>query len=146
MGYLVLPSTLHNQFHTINGIDQAEAEQFIADFTARIVASRKIKAESLDDEFITYRLVDNLSDYYLPDIAKLLRRSTASGTRGNRAVFIDESTDTILVGTTVIYSINWATTGFVDDSIPSILLNLDSHIDKVDMVETETEDDDADVL
>lgn len=106
MGVLLLPSLEEPRHIRMDNLSKTEAVLFITDFENRVKASRKLKNPSLhiDDSHKTYNLIENLSDYDINDIFTELETSEVPQHRGIRAVFIDEDSDTIIVGTTVVYS------------------------------------------
>ncbi|QDJ96552.1 hypothetical protein Xoosp13_366 [Xanthomonas phage Xoo-sp13] len=132
-GVLLIPSLQdQTRFITITDLSRDEAAAFIKEFTARVKAERKIKntpaKNQTVDDFIEYNLVEGLDSFLIDDVFDLLKTSTVVGARGNRAVFLDEDSDTILVGSTVVYNKNWAMVGFVDDTIVDTLLNIEDRI------------------
>lgn len=125
MGILLLPSLEEKRSIRVENLSETEARGFIKDFDSRVVASRNIKNPSSTalDSVIVYQLLEDLQDYDLDEIVEDLAESDVPQTRGLRAVFVDDTTDTILVGTTVVYSRNWATVNFLDTTIPSTILD-----------------------
>ncbi len=127
MGILLLPSLEEKRFIRLEDISQTEAELFIKDFESRVKASRSLKSpkDTIDDSFKSYRLLNNLSDYDIEDILETVSESKVPQHRGIRAAFVDEDSDTILVGTTVVYSANWAMVGFDDITIDDTILGFE---------------------
>lgn len=126
MGILRIPSLEEKRSIVIENISQSEAEYFILDFEGRVRTNRSLKAQndSVVDSFITYRLLEDLYSYDVVDIIDTLVISETPGARGLRAVFIEEEDDTILVGTTVVYSRNWAAVGVNDKSLAQTILDM----------------------
>lgn len=127
MGILLLPSLEEKRHIRLENISQTEAELFIKDLEARVKTSRSLKTpkDTIADSFKSYRLLNNLPDFDIEDILETIAESDVPQHRGIRAVFIDEDTDTILVGTTVVYSANWAMVGFDDETIADKILEFD---------------------
>lgn len=130
MVYLLLPSLEEKRHIRIEELSLNEAKEFIAAFETRVVAERKLNPAPggqtpVVDAFIEYNLLQNLEDMDLDELADELVESKIPKARGIRAVAIDTDTDTILVGTSVVYSKNWAITGFEDPTIPVTLLSFD---------------------
>ncbi len=127
MGLLLLPSLEAKRHIRMEDISQTEAELFIRNLEERVKASRSLNTPSAQtpDAFLTYNLLSDLSDFDIEDIAAELKVSDVPRHRGIRAVFIDETTDTILVGTTVVYSDKWAIVGFDDVEIAETILDFE---------------------
>lgn len=128
MGILLLPSLEEKRHIRLENISQTEAELFIKDLEVRVKASRSLKTpkDTIADSFKSYRLLLNLADDFdIEEILETIAESDVPQHRGIRAVFIDEETDTILVGTTVVYSANWAMVGFDDETIADKILEFD---------------------
>ena len=125
MGILLLPSLEEKRHIILDGVSQTEAEMFITDFTNRVKASRRLSTpkKHIDDEFKIYNLIENVADWDVHEIFEELVESDVPRHRGSRAVFIDEDTDTIIVGTTVVYSANWAMVGFDDETVETTILS-----------------------
>lgn len=125
MGLLLLPSLEEKRHIRLENLSQAEAEQFIRDLETRVVASRRLSTPktTIVDSFKTYQLIDDLNSLDIEELAEELAESTVPQHRGIRAVFVDEDTDTILVGTTVVYSANWAMIGFDDETLADTILD-----------------------
>lgn len=128
MGILLLPSLEEKRHIRLENISQTEAELFIKDLEVRVKASRSLKTpkDTIADSFKSYRLLLNLADDFdIEEILETIAESDVPQHRGIRAVFIDEETDTILVGTTVVYSANWAMVGFDDETVADKILEFD---------------------
>ena len=127
MGLLLLPSLKEKRHIRIENLSQNEAEKFIKDLEARVSAERTLKTPDtrITDSFKVYRLIEDLQYMDIDEIADELKDSTVPKHRGIRAVFIDEETDTIIVGTTVVYSANWAMIGFDDSTIEDTILSFE---------------------
>ena len=120
MGILFLPSLIEKKFIEISNVTLEEATEFIKNLTTRVTAHHKIKnaGTALNEPILFSGILEDL-DYDLvemEDISLVIRIANTSGTRGARAVFVDEH-GTFAVGTTVIYNRNWATIGFDDNTI-----------------------------
>jgi len=167
--YLLLPSLEEKRFINISLVSQAEAIRFTQKFTDDVKASRKLKAaddSGVDDDIIFYSNFFDLS--VLADHVNHLKNGLSSetdismtltlleamhslavsevrGVRGARAIFINPETNTVGVGTTVVYNKNWATLNFEDDNILQLIhdtfLNF-GLIDTSSNVKTLVEDDD----
>lgn len=127
MGILLLPSLEEKRSIRVENLSESEARAFIKEFDSRVVANRTIKNPSAIalDSVVVYKLLEGLEDYDLEEIVEELSESVVPQTRGLRAVFADDKTDTILVGTTVVYSRNWATVNFLDTTIPQTILDFE---------------------
>lgn len=128
MGILLLPSLEEKRHIRLENISQTEAELFIKDLEVRVKASRSLKTpkDTIADSFKSYRLLLNLADDFdIEEILETIAESDVPQHRGIRAVFVDEETDTILVGTTVVYSANWAMVGFDDETVADKILEFD---------------------
>lgn len=127
MGILLLPSLEEKRHIRLENISQTEAEMFIKNLEDRVKASRSLKTpkDTIGDAFKSYRLLNNLPDFDIEDILETVAESQVPQHRGIRAAFVDEDTDTILVGTTVVYSANWAMVGFDDSTIDQTILDYD---------------------
>lgn len=128
MRILLLPSLeTNNSTITITNLSQSEAEMFISDFTRRVISSRKLKTpkKTIDDDFKIYRLIPHLNEYDIEDIAGELSYSFTPGHRGMRAVFVDDETDTIIVGTAVVYNHNWAIVNYDDDTLEDDIMDFE---------------------
>lgn len=123
MGLLLLPSLEEKRHIRMENISKDEAILFINDFETRVKASRKLKTPSvqIDDAFKVYKLLDDDADYFVDDLADYLGESNVPQHRGIRAVFIDEDTNDIIVGTTVVYSASWAMVGFDDMTVDAMI-------------------------
>lgn len=126
MGLLFLPSLEEKRFIRMEDVSVTEAKEFIAAFDAKLQATRKLKSpvKSTPDSALEYYILSNLIDYDLDEIVEVLIEADIPGTRGSRAVFIDVDTDLILVGTSIVYSRNWATMNVLDDTIVQKLFDL----------------------
>lgn len=121
MGTLFLPALKQKKFHTVTDVTLEEATQFIKDFTASVKANHKIKniGTAVSEPILFNGIIDNSFGFAIEDaevIADILKLANTPGTRGARAVFVDEEGNFAL-GTTVSYNQNWATIGFDDDTI-----------------------------
>lgn len=127
MGILLLPSLEEKRHIRMENISQTEAELFIKDLEARVKTSRNLKTpkDTIADSFKSYRLLNDLADFDIEAILETVAESDVPQHRGIRAAFIDEETDTILVGTTVVYSANWAMVGFDDETVADNILEFD---------------------
>jgi hypothetical protein len=127
MGIMLLPSLEEKRHIRLESISQTEAELFIKNLEERVKASRNLNtpAKSIPDAFQIYRLLSDLQDYDIEDILEDLSESDVPRQRGIRAVFIDEETDTIIVGTTLVYSDKWAMVGVDDDTLPDQILEME---------------------
>lgn len=127
MGILLLPSLEQKRHIRIENLSQSEAEEFINEFNYKVTLSRKLQQlpSPISDTFLIYRLLNDIASLDIEAILEELSESTVPKCRGLRAVFIDEKTDTILVGTDVVYSANWATIGFNDETIIDTILDYD---------------------
>lgn len=125
MGTLLLPSLEAKRHIVIENVSQTEAEMFIRNLEERVKAERNQSTPKaiIRDAFKTYRLLSDLWSYDEEDIARELAESAVPKHRGIRAFFIDVDTDTIIVGTTVVYSDKWAMIGFDDDTIEETILS-----------------------
>ena len=143
--YLLLPSLEEKRFINISLVSQAEAIRFTQKFTDDVKASRKLKAaddSGVDDDIIFYSnffdlsvLADHVNHLKnglssetdismtltLLDAMHSLAVSEVRGVRGARAIFINPETNTVGVGTTVVYNKNWATLNFEDDNILQLI-------------------------
>jgi len=127
MGILLLPSLEEKRHIRLENISQTEAELFITNFEERVKASRRLNTpvKSIADAFQIYRLLPDLCDYDIEDMIEELSVSDVARQRGIRAAFIDEDTDTIIVGTTIVYSDKWAMVGVDDDTLPDQILEME---------------------
>src|SRR5690606_33776369 len=109
----------------ITDLSRSEAEYFIEDFTSRVSETRKLSTpkKRIDDSFKVYHIIPNLENYDTTSMAYELCESEVPLHRGLRAVYINEDTDEIIVGTTVVYSANWAMLHFDDETIETILFD-----------------------
>ena len=125
MGLLLLPSIEAKRHIRIENLSQSEAELFIKNLEERVIASRNLKTPKtqITDAFKSYHLIDDLAYLDLDGIAEELAESKVAQHRGIRAVFVDDETDTILVGTTVVYSDKWAMIGFDDETLVEAILD-----------------------
>lgn len=127
MGILLLPSLEEKRHIRMENISQSEAELFISNLEERVKASRRLNTpvKSIPDAFQIYRLLTDLAHYDIEDILDNLVESAVPRQRGIRAVFVDEDTDTIIVGTTIVYSDKWAMVGVDDDTIAEAILDME---------------------
>lgn len=121
MGTLFLPALKQKKFHTITDVTLEEATQFITNFTAAIKAGHKIKdtGNAVSEPILFNGIIDADFGFEIEDaeaVADVLKLADTPGTRGARAVFVDEEGNFAL-GTTVSYNQNWATIGFDDDTV-----------------------------
>lgn len=125
MGILLLPSLEEKRHIRLENISQTEAELFIKNLEDRVKASRTLNTpkDSTPDAFQTYRLRDDMDEFDYDDLATDLSESDVPKHRGIRAVFADYETDTVLVGTSVVYGANYAMVGFDDSTIAQTILD-----------------------
>lgn len=129
MGIMLLPSLEEKRLIRLDDISQTEAELFMKNFEDRVVASRQLKTPSatINDAYQVYRLVDNLEDYDIDEMLHELADSVVPRQRGLRAVFVDVESNTIVVGTTIVYSANWAMIHVDDAGIAETILDYDDN-------------------
>lgn len=136
---LFLPSLENDDdFITVANVSRYEAEAYIQAFDSLVESKRRLKSnpdaatESMD--VLSGNL--KLGQFAITDpdslglMLETLSKSNIKGFRGRRAVYLDPNTDTVAVGTTVVYNRNWATKGVSDPSILSTVLNFVEGLDE----------------
>ena len=138
-GILVIPSLEeHGRMIISQPVSIEEAKTLVAEFTARVIATKKVKdaqpihGYNSDDEVEDIEFYHNLLRFdQIADDADFealdhelheLAISKIPKTRGFRPIFI--SPTVVGIGTTVIYNKNWATVNFSDDTVAPQLLKL----------------------
>lgn len=131
MSILLLPSLERDDATiSIDNISKAEAEEFLANFDARVTKSRRLGAnpEAVPHamEFFSGSLdiAGLIADEEIDPLIETLGLSKLHAKRGRRAVYIDPDNNEVGVGTTVIYNRNWAMRGVEDASVAPYLLTL----------------------
>lgn len=124
MGCLFLPSLEVPKFIKMENISVNEAEVYCSLFNKQIIKTKSTIRDSntttsIFHYFNNFSLIQSMIDEIenkndtVEDVesslAMLFGFSEEKNVRGIRAVFVDISTNTIGVGTTIIYSKNWAT-------------------------------------
>lgn len=163
--YLLLPSLEEKRFIHAATVSQSEACVFAKRFTDDVKASRKLKAAADDDEYDNITFYSNHVDLSIVAVSEdnvrmgtadsgdyevlqnlieaiqSLAVSDVQGVRGARVVFVDPKTNTVGVGTTVVYNKNWATLNFEDDNILELIKNTFSNYDLISTVDDDDEQD-----
>jgi hypothetical protein len=127
MGILFMPSLKERKFFEIRNVNLDDATEFVKSFTAQVKVSHKTKDNGDNaSDFVVYNGMIDLDEYdggvdFLEEndmygLADILQIADTVGTRGARAVFVQDD-GTFAVGTTVVYNRNWATTNFDDKSV-----------------------------
>lgn len=159
--YLLLPSLEEKRFINISVVSQAEASAFAKRFTDDVKASRKLKAAADDDEYDDITFYSNHVDLdSLTDSVDRIKAGFASesdieasisliqamgslavsevrGVRGARAIFVNPETNTVGVGTTVVYNRNWATLNFEDVNMVQLIQNTFLNYNLIETVDDE---------
>mgnify|MGYP001052966966 CR=1 FL=1 len=125
-GTLFLPTDTRDNFIVIDGITPLQALNFVNVETKRIVDSKKIKNNSNkvvdDDHMIFVTIANNNEELFLQfwSLSKLEYSDTPK-IRGDRAIYFNETSGIVGMGTTVIYNRNWATIGFDDPKFHNMI-------------------------
>ena len=125
MGTLFLPSLKEKKFFEIKNVSLEDATEMVTEFTEKVKTGHKIKdtGQAQTSLAVFNNVLEDHCDYYDEDfeaIADVLKIADTRGTRGARAVFVEED-GTFAVGTTVVYNRNWATVNFADSTVISKL-------------------------
>jgi hypothetical protein len=134
MSLLLLPNTPQTPI-VIAGVSAEQAKSFIESFQVDILRqsegpnATRIARQALPNLFTPGALyafdttpygLDDIEEFDgldENDIAHILFNSEFPGVRGERAVFVDEATNTILIGTTVVFNERRFTVGFDDPTL-----------------------------
>lgn len=162
--YLLLPSLEEKRFIHLSVVSQTEAINFANRFTDDVKAMRKLKGAvdgGADDSITFYSNFIDLSivatsednvqmgnagtdDYEvlgsLIEAIRTLAISEVQGVRGARVIFVDPKTNTVGVGTTVVYNKNWATLNFEQPNILGLIENTFLMCDLINIDNTLTDE------
>lgn len=139
MGVLFVPSLNEKRLIFVNNINRDEALAVIENFNQRVLASRKVKTavNATSELYKEYQFFDTeAKPDFSAGLTEFLAQSSVPQTRGLRCSFVDKNG--IVVGTTVVYNQNWATVGFVDETIPETIVN------SLDVENNESEEEEED--
>jgi hypothetical protein len=120
---------------TTLGMTLDDAKNQMRLFAQFISGTKKIKDAGLGEDYLEFNLpkvdFENMKfDDSAIDLIERLLTSEIPKWRGRRPVFIDFDSQTVLVSTTVVYNVNWASIGVDDDSLlDKILEETDAYYD-----------------